>query len=96
LTPEMTNKWHQEQVDWIINTTAKIRLSDPERHVVVLTHHAPSSHDCLWPETRGQVLAMMQYDELEHLMKPPMVRDPFFLTPPSAFAFLSSFFVLPF
>ena len=89
LTPEMTNEWHQEQVDWIINTTAKIRLSDPERHVVVLTHHAPSSYDCLWPETRGQVLAMMQYDELEHLMKPPMV------SPPSALAFRSSIFHLP-
>jgi len=73
LTPEATNIWHFQQVDWIVKTVEEIRLAKPEQKVVVLTHHAPSSFECLWPETRGTEMAFMQYDELEHLMKTPMV-----------------------
>ena len=69
----MTNKWHAEQVAWIVKTVNDIKSKTPERKVVVLTHHAPSSYECLWPETRGQIISKMEYDELEHLMKPPMV-----------------------
>lgn len=98
----MTNNWHQEQVDWIVKVTDEIRLKSPEQQVVVLTHHAPSSYRCLWPATRGDVIAKMQYDELEHLMKPPMVcashklrRHLLMLSPTLPFLSFSFLFIIP-
>eukprot|EP01089_Gocevia_fonbrunei_P011505 TRINITY_DN2488_c0_g1_i1.p1 TRINITY_DN2488_c0_g1~~TRINITY_DN2488_c0_g1_i1.p1 ORF type:complete len:185 (-),score=3.87 TRINITY_DN2488_c0_g1_i1:94-648(-) len=63
LTVNQTNAWHAEQVQWL---KKKINEhTEHKRQVVVLTHHAPSSFQCLWPNARDERQKYMQFDDLE-------------------------------
>jgi predicted phosphohydrolase len=79
LTPQETNKWHAEEVEWLKQEVEKIRQQNNESEhekktkVVVLTHHAPSKWRCLEPQSRGTDFQHIEYDSLEDMFGDPIV-----------------------
>ena len=47
------NAAFQEEVDWLRSQIESIRTEQPSREIMVITHHAPSTQNCSWPEHHG-------------------------------------------
>jgi len=73
LTPTITNEWHAEHVQWIADEVERIKQEQPDKKVVVLTHHAPSKYECTYPSSRGEIGEEIEYDNLEYLLGDPII-----------------------
>eukprot|EP01088_Endostelium_zonatum_P006186 TRINITY_DN18292_c0_g1_i1.p1 TRINITY_DN18292_c0_g1~~TRINITY_DN18292_c0_g1_i1.p1 ORF type:complete len:338 (-),score=83.09 TRINITY_DN18292_c0_g1_i1:299-1312(-) len=68
LTAQITNQWHIDNSQWLKSQIISNSLSSSPKPLVILTHHSPSEHKCLWPRNADSFAAVwkyMQYGNLE-------------------------------
>jgi hypothetical protein len=63
-TVEDHNSAHSEDLKWLTNECAMIRVQEPHRRIIVFTHHGPTRHGTIAPQYMGSPIISAFASEL--------------------------------